>query len=543
MMAIEIALGIVGGLGLFLYGMNLMGEGLQKAAGEKLKRIIELLTSNRFMGVLVGMFVTAIIQSSSATTVMVVGFVNAGIMKLTQAIGVIMGANIGTTVTAQLVSFELTELAPIAVGTGMIIYLFSSKEKNKQLAEILIGFGILFIGMEYMKDAVKPLRDIPAFRHMLVGFGDNPILGILMGFAMTVIVQSSSAAMGILLALSSEGLLPLASALPILYGQNIGTCVTALLSSIGASKNAKRAAVMHLIFNVIGTLLFAIILNAPIIHIVSSINKGDVTRQIANAHTLFNIINVAVLFPFAPVIVKLAMALIPEQEGEEENKITKYLDNRILETPSIALANTIRETLHMGNMAKESFGCAMNGFFNGSKDEISKTFVKERKINDIQRAIIDYLVKLSNRAISVGNREIVDGLFHTINDIERVGDHADNIAELTLSALEKDIPFSDLAIEDLRTMFDKVMNAYKYALESMKNGDIDLAFNVMKMEEQVDIMERSCRKNHIYRLNNSLCNPEGGIIFLDLISNMERIADHASNIARAVIDTKANKEE
>lgn len=309
-MAINIALGILGGLGLFLYGMNLMGEGLQKAAGEKLKKIIEMLTSNRFMGVLVGVFVTAIIQSSSATTVMVVGFVNAGIMQLTQAIGVIMGANIGTTVTAQLVSFELTQLAPAAVGIGMVIYLFASKEKSKQLAEILIGFGILFIGMDFMKEAVKPLREFPAFREMLVGFGSNTFLGIFMGFGMTVILQSSSAAMGILLALSSEGLLPLSSALPILYGQNIGTCVTAILSSIGATRNAKRAAIVHLTFNVLGTLIFAIILSRPTIALVTKINATDVTRQIANVHTLFNIVNVIILFPFAPLIVKLAMRLL-----------------------------------------------------------------------------------------------------------------------------------------------------------------------------------------------------------------------------------------
>ncbi|SHK61238.1 Na/Pi cotransporter family protein [Tepidibacter formicigenes] len=541
-MAIEIALGVLGGLGLFLYGMNLMGEGLQKAAGEKLKRIIELLTSNRFMGVLVGMFVTAIIQSSSATTVMVVGFVNAGIMRLTQAIGVIMGANIGTTVTAQLVSFELTELAPIAVGLGMIIYLFSTKQKNKQLAEILIGFGILFIGMDFMKNAVKPLREFPAFRHMLVGFGDKTILGIFMGFAMTVILQSSSAAMGILLALSSEGLLPLASALPILYGQNIGTCITAILSSIGASKNAKRAAVMHMTFNIIGTLLFAIILNNPTISIVTKLNPDDVTRQIANAHTLFNVLNVVILFPFASLIVKLAVKLIPETEDEYNDKVTKYLDDRILETPSIALANTVRESLHMGNVARKSLENSMNGFFNWSKEEVEKTFEKEKKVNELQREIIDYLIQLSNRAISVENREIVDGLFNTVSDIERVGDHADNIAELAIEAIEKDIPFSDEGIKELKIMFDKVMTAYKCSLKAMKNKDIDLAFNVIKMEEQIDIMEKSCRKSHIYRLNNSLCNPESGIIFLDMISNMERIGDHSSNIARAVIDTQTVKQ-
>ncbi|MCY6485557.1 Na/Pi cotransporter family protein [Clostridium aestuarii] len=540
-MALEITLGILGGLGLFLYGMNLMGTGLQKAAGKKLSKIIELLTSNRFMATLVGVFVTAIIQSSSATTVMVVGFVNAGIMKLTQAIGVIMGANIGTTVTAQLVSFKFTDIAPVAVAIGMGIYLFSSNEKTKQIAEILIGFGILFIGMDFMKHAVKPLRDVPAFKNALVTFGHNPFLGILMGFGLTVVVQSSSASMGILLALASEGLIPLSSALPILYGDNIGTCVTALLSSIGASKNAKRAAIMHLSFNIIGTLLFALILNTPITYIVTKLNPTDVTRQIANAHTLFNIINVVIQFPFAMLLVKLAMKIIPEVENEEQLKTTKYLDDRILETPSIALPNTIKECLRMGKIAKKSFESSMDGFFNKSKKDLQNTFEKEKEINALEKAITEYLVTLSNKSVSVGNRTIVDDLFHTVNDIERIGDHAENIAELATIVIEKDLPFSDSSKGDLQNMFNKVLDACTYALDALKNGDTNLALDVIKLEEQVDFLEKSCRINHIRRLSTTSCNTESGIILLDIVSNMERIADHASNIARAVIDANTDK--
>ena len=536
-MFFSIAFGILGGLGLFLYGMNLMGAGLQKAAGDKLKRIIELLTSNRFTGTLVGMFVTAIIQSSSATTVMVVGFVNAGIMNLGQAVGVIMGANIGTTVTAQLVSFKLTDIAPIAVGVGMIIYLFSSKEKTKQFAEILIGFGILFIGMDFMKDAVKPLREFEGFRAALVNFGHNPVLGILIGFGLTVMVQSSSASMGILLALASEGLMPLSSALPILYGENIGTCVTALLSSIGASKNAKRAAIMHLCFNIIGTLLFIVVLTKPITHIVMQLNPTNVTRQIANTHTLFNIINVVIQFPFAMFLVKIATTLVPEKEGEEKFKITKYLDPRIMETPSIALANTVRECLHMGNVAKRSLENAINGFLNRDSEEIKVTFEMEKDVHELEKSIMDYLIKLSNKELGEGNREIVDGLFNTINDIERVGDHADNLAELAIDVLDKNLVFSNEAIDDINAMYKKTMEAYEGALEAMKTGDKDVALNVIRIEEQVDVMERSYRMNHIYRLNKGLCSTESGIIFLDMISNFERIADHASNIARAVIDS------
>lgn len=539
-MALEILFGVLGGLGLFLYGMKLMGSGLQKSAGDKLKKIIEMLTSNRFMGVLVGTFVTAVIQSSSATTVMVVGFVNAGIMNLTQAIGIIMGANVGTTVTAQLVSFNLTEFAPVAVGIGMVIYLFSSNPKSKNFAEILIGFGILFIGMDYLKGAVKPLREIQAFKDMLMNFSHNPLLGVLMGFAITVVVQSSSASMGILLALASSGMITLDSALPILYGDNIGTCTTALISSIGANKNAKRAAVMHLVFNLIGTLLFITVLSIPIKHIVLSMNATDVPRQIANAHTLFNITNVLIQIPFATLIVKIVLKLIPDTEKDAgfEKKITKYIDERILETPSIAIASTVKECLHMGKMAKESFEDSMKAFLNKDSKSVEATFAKEKQINELEKSIVDYLISLSKKEISAKNRELVDGLFSTVNDIERVGDHAENVAELAHAFIDKDLKLSDDAKDDLRNMYQRTVDAYAASLDAMKTGNKEVAFKVISMEEQIDHMEKTYRMNHIYRLNKSKCSTEAGVIFLDLLSNLERIGDHASNIARAVIDSQ-----
>lgn len=539
-MNFEIILGVFAGLGLFLYGMHLMGDGLQKASGEKLKQIIGMLTSNRFIGVLVGIGVTGVIQSSSATTVMVVGFVNAGLMTLSQAIGIIMGANVGTTVTAQIVSFHLEAIAPVAVGIGMIMYLMGGNEKKKSYAEILIGFGILFVGMEYMKNSLEPLREVESFKHILVSFGHNPLLGILLGFCLTLLIQSSSASIGILIALASQGMLPLESALPILYGDNIGTCTTALISSIGATKNAQRAAMMHLIFNIIGTIIFALILNPIIAHYVTIWTPGDIGRQIANAHTMFNITNVIIQFPFAGFIVKLATKLIPQTEEELNTGITKHIDSRMLSTPSIALKNTIKECLHMGNTAKESFESSMRGVMEYSKDDALRTFELEKEVNQLEREIMDYLIKLSNTSISAESRTIVDGLFNTINDMERVGDHADNIAELAVIMDEKGIRFSDDSLDELREMYEKVQAAYSTALESMHSGDTNLAFKVIKMEEQVDMLEKSCRSSHIYRLNNGLCNPEAGIIFLDLISNLERISDHASNIARAVIDARGS---
>ena len=532
----DIAIGIMGGLGLFLYGMNLMGDGLQKSAGSKLKRIIELLTSNVIMGVLVGMVVTMVIQSSSATTVMVVGFVNAGIMSLTQAIGVIMGANIGTTITAQLVSLDVDFLAPVALGIGIVIYMFSNKPKHKNIAEILIGFGILFTGMDFMKEAVKPLAGYQGFTDMLLSFGHHPILGVLMGFAITAIVQSSSASMGMLIALASQGLIPITAALPILYGENIGTCVTSLISSIGASRNARRAAIMHLTFNVLGSMIFMFILSKPIVAIVTAIDPTDAARQIANAHTLFNILNVIVLLPFNKLIVKLALKLVPETKSEQDDdKVVKYIDDRMIETPSIALANIVKETLRMGEKSKESLNAAMDGIVDKSKEKIELSFKREKLINELQKSILNYLLKLSKASLNEDSRETVDALFNTGNDIERIGDHAENIAELAKDIVDLEISFSDVGIGELKDMYNKVVSTYTYALEAMRTSNVELACKVIKMEEQVDMMEKSCRANHMNRLNSSSCSIESGVIYLDIISNLERVSDHAVNIAQQVI--------
>ena len=532
----DIAIGIMGGLGLFLYGMNLMGDGLQKSAGSKLKRIIELLTSNVIMGVLVGMVVTMVIQSSSATTVMVVGFVNAGIMSLPQAIGVIMGANIGTTITAQLVSLDVDFLAPVALGIGIVIYMFSNKPKHKNIAEILIGFGILFTGMDFMKEAVKPLAGYQGFTDMLLSFGHHPILGVLMGFAITAIVQSSSASMGMLIALASQGLIPITAALPILYGENIGTCVTSLISSIGASRNARRAAIMHLTFNVLGSMIFMFILSKQIVAIVTAIDPTDAARQIANAHTLFNILNVIVLLPFNKLIVKLALKLVPETKGEQDDdKVVKYIDDRMIETPSIALANIVKETLRMGEKSKESLNAAMDGIVDKSKEKIELSFKREKLINELQKSILNYLLKLSKASLNEDSRETVDALFNTVNDIERIGDHAENIAELAKDIVDLEISFSDVGIGELKDMYNKVVSTYTYALEAMRTSNVELACKVIKMEEQVDMMEKSCRANHMNRLNSSSCSIESGVIYLDIISNLERVSDHAVNIAQQVI--------
>ena len=537
----EIIISIMGGLGLFLFGMNLMGEALEKAAGSRLKKIIELLTSNIFMGVLVGTVVTAIIQSSSATTVMVVGFVNAGIMTLPQAVGVIMGANIGTTVTAQLVSIDMNGLAPIALGIGIILYLFGGKPKTKHIAEVLIGFGILFTGMDFMKEAVKPLAGYSGFTNALLTFGKYPILGLLLGFGITAIIQSSSASMGMLVVLASQGLIPLNSALPILYGQNIGTCVTSLLSSIGASISARRAALIHLMFNVLGTIIFLIFLNGIVVKAVVYMDPDNVARQIANVHTIFNITSTLMLLPFNKIIIKLATKLAPDNNTEDDDtKVVKFIDDRMIETPSIALVNVEKETLRMGEKSKESLDSAMKGILEKSENDLASSLKKEVLINSLQKTILDYLLKLSKAPLNEESREVIDSLFNTVNDIERVGDHAENLAELAQSSITNDVVFSDNAKSELVDMYNKVVSTYSYALESMRNSDVDLACKVIKMEEQVDIMEKSCRANHMRRLNNNMCSIDNGIIYLEILTNLERVSDHAVNIAQQVIAQSIN---
>lgn len=531
----DIALPVIGGLGLFLYGMNIMGTGLEKAAGEKLKRLIELLTNNRLMGVIVGAVVTAIIQSSSATTVMVVGFVNAGIMTLPQAAGVIMGANLGTTITAQLIAFKLTDIAPLAVALGVAIYLVTSKKKLKSIAEILIGFGILFIGMDMMSGGLKPLANNPVFTNILSSLR-NPFLGILVGLGLTTILQSSSASIGLLQALASQGLVDMQIAFPILFGDNIGTTTTALISSIGTNRTARRAAVVHFMFNLIGTLIFMFGLRIPIEAIVTKISPGDVQRQIANAHTLFNLVNVIIQLPFAQLLVKAAMKLIPGKDLGLEEVGLRYLDSRILETPSIAIGQTLKEVARMAQIAENNLVLACKAFINKDEKLVEEVLKQEEVINKLETGIVEYLVQLSKEPLSDEQHAQVSVLINVINDIERVGDHSENIAELARETIERDLPFTDLAIEELDIITNKAIEVFNKAAESFNESDFDKARYVVKLEEEIDQLEKEYRNNHITRLNEQACNPHSGVLFLDMLSNLERVSDHSLNIALYVLD-------
>lgn len=530
----DIALPVLGGLGLFLYGMNLMGMGLQKAAGEKLKTLIEILTNNRIMGVIVGALVTMVIQSSSATTVMVIGFVNAGLMNLTQAVGVIMGANLGTTITAQLIAFNLTDFAPLAVAVGVGIWIATSKKRSKNLAEILIGFGILFIGMNMMSSGLKPLASSPVFKKIMISLTD-PFLGILVGLGLTTIVQSSSASIGLLQALASQGLVGLNVAFPILFGDNIGTTTTALISSIGTNKTAKRAAVIHFLFNLIGTIIFMTILRVPVEAIVLKLSPNDVQRQIANAHTLFNLTNVIIQLPFAGLLVKAANKLVPGEDEEIEVGV-KYLDPRIIETPSIALGQVMKEVLRMGNIVEENLVLASMSFKNKDEKMTREVFSQEKVINRLEKDIVEYLVELSNAPLTDEQHSQVNVLMNVVNDIERVGDHADNIAELSQTTIDEKLYFSDGAMDEFDNISNKSQEVFQNALESLANTDFDKAREVLKLEEEIDALEKEYRANHIDRLNKLLCQPSSGVIFLDLLSNFERISDHSANISLYVLD-------
>jgi len=524
---------LMGGLGLFIYGMKLMGDGLENAAGEGLKKILEKVTSNPIMSVGVGAAVTAVIQSSSATTVMVVGFVNAGLMNLVQATGVIMGANIGTTITAQLVSFKLDEIAPVFVFFGAGMVMFARGRKRREIGNIVLGFGILFTGMGIMSASMMPLTASPVFTEIIVAIGDNWLVGVLAGAAITALLQSSSATTGILVAVAMAGVIDIRIALPIIFGCNIGTCITALLASIGANKTAKKAAAIHLIFNIVGTIIFIPFLGI-LGDFVSSIT-GDVSRQIANAHTVFNITNTLIMLPFSKYLIMAVNKIIPG-EDEVDKMGPKYIDDRLLDTPVIAAGQVIKETIRMANKAERNLELAMEAFTSGDENLVKKVYENEKIINLLEQVITTYLVKLSKCDLSDKETDIISSTFHVIIDIERIGDHAENIADIAGQKISKDLAYSSEAIEDLYEMYNYTRSALQIAIESYANRDCEKANSINSIENRIDSAQKKFREKHIKRLYKGKCNVYSGAIFLDLINNLERIGDHSTNIAESVID-------
>lgn len=540
---LNIVIPFVGGLGMFIYGMQIMAQGLENAAGNRMKSLLEVLTKNKMMGVLLGAVITAVIQSSSATTVMVVGFVNAGIMNLTQAMGVIMGANIGTTVTGWLVSsvewakvLSPSTLAPIAIMVGVVIMLIGKRRSSKEVASIIVGFGLLFVGITTMSSAVAPLQDSEGFRNIFVTLGSNPLLGILAGTLVTAIIQSSSASVGILQSLAAAGLVPFSAAIYIIMGQNIGTCITAILSSLGAKKNAKTAALMHLLFNVIGTVIFSVgaILYFEVLN--TDIGAGVITQtQISMVHTAFNIGTTVLLFPLSNWIIKLSKK-IGRVEEDEQDRSRVLLDDRILETPAIALQSVVNEVERMGQIVLESMEAAKTVLFTQKEEEIQFLKEEESTVDRLSAGITNYAIKLSSLQISEKEHQSVAHLLQIVSDMERISDYCENISEFAETLYEKKVSFSEIGKEQIKEMLDVCTDSYRYALDSLVEQSKEKALRVIEKETQADDLEISLRSKHIKRLTNNQCNTEAGIVFLDSLVCLERISDHARNIAEEVLE-------
>ena len=537
---------LIGAIATFLFGMSTMTDGLEKLSSGRLEGILERLTSNVFKGVLLGALVTGLIQSSAATTVMCVGFVNAGIMKLPQTVGIIMGANIGTTVTAQLLRLgdissdnvflallKPSILGPLLAAVGIVLFMFLKGSSRRQIVgQILLGLGLLFIGMKTMENAVSGLQELPAFRELFVAFS-NPLLGILVGAAVTALIQSSSASMGILQAVSSTGVVSFHIAIPLIMGQNIGTCITALLSAIGASKNAKRTAMVHLLFNIIGTLFFLVVLYAgnALFHFPfwgGVMNRGS----IANLHLGFNVACTLLLLPFNRVLVKIVETLVPGDTGTID---INPLDERFLSSPAVALEHARAAVINMGTMARDNYRLAVELLSDYDDKKLERLHETESAIDKLENMLDSYLVKLTDRALTQSESNLVSELLHTLTNFERIGDYSVNLSESATALHSRDIAFSPVASRELRYLTDAVGKAVDTTLACYAGRDHALSMQVEPLEEVVDLMEDTLKNRHIERLKSGACTIELGTQFLELLINLERISDHCSNVAMLIL--------
>ena len=535
---LEILIPFVGGLGMFIYGMQTMAQGLENAAGDRMRSLLEILTKNKFFGVLLGAAITAVIQSSSATTVMVVGFVNAGMMNLQQAMGVIMGANIGTTVTGWLVSsaewakfFSPVTLAPVAIIIGVFIMLTGKRYATKELAKIIFGFGLLFVGISTMSTAVEPLKYNEAFCNIFITLGRNPLLGIAAGAVVTAIIQSSSASVGILQSLAAAGLVPFEAAIYIIMGQNIGTCITAILSGLGANRNAKTAALMHLLFNIIGTAIFSI---GAILYF-NAANPvwaaGNITQtQISLVHTLFNIATTIILFPMSGLIIKLAMK-IGKTDGAEQEEEDSLLDQRLLETPGIALTSLKAELLHMGQIVQQHLKIAEGILLSPEESKIRQIKELEKRVDRITSDISDFAISLSSLQISQREHRETMQVLQVVSDMERISDQCENIAEYAEQMIERGFKLSDDAKRELCELAEICVASYDFAFKAYTVGDEESGIKAIEKENEADKLEIDFRARNIERLTGHRCEAGIGIIYQDALVSFERISDHARNIA------------
>lgn len=549
---------MVGGLALFLYGMNLLGDGLAQASGGRMERILEKLTDSPLKAVLVGTGVTAVIQSSSATTVMVVGFVNSGIMKLEQAVGVIMGANIGTTITSWILGLsgidsssffvrllKPTSFSPVLAIVGVAILLFSKRDKLKSAATIMVGFAILMFGMETMSSSVEGLREVPEFTGILTRFS-NPILGMLAGLVLTAVIQSSSASVGILQALCATGAVGYGAAIPIIMGQNIGTCVTAMLSGVGASKNAKRAALVHLYFNIIGTILFMVVFYAVnAVNPFSFMEDAATPFGIAAVHSIFNVAATICLLPFSKALVKLACLTIKSDEQSEEtseaDRTLGLLDVRFLETPSYAVEQSRNVAVTMSGLAEEAINLSMELFQEYSEEKAARVVALEDEADRFEDELGSYLVKLSSKNLSEKDSHTLNTILHSIGDFERISDHARNLKEAAEEMHQKQIVFSEKAQAELEILGRAVHDILKITMLSFAEEDLNLAKQVEPLEEVIDELNLDIKQRHIKRLRKGKCTIELGFILSDIITNFERVSDHCSNVALCLLEVNADE--
>lgn len=534
-----IILGLMGGLGLFLYGMKLMSDSLEKAAGAKMRSILEFFTKTPLRGILVGTLFTAIIQSSSAATVMVVSFVNSGLMNLYQAAGVIMGANIGTTVTSQLISFNLSALAPAIVMAGVVMVMFCKKVKVQRIGEVLLGFGILFMGLTTMSSSMSVLKESPQVVDIMSSLTSH-ILALLVGMVVTTVLQSSSATVGIILLLANQGLLDIRICLFIILGCNIGACVSAMLAGLNGKRDAKRAALIHLLFNIIGTILMYIVFTValePVVSLIQNISGNNPGREVANAHTLIKIVEVVVLYPFIGQIVKLTGFFVRGEEKKTEDAFQlSYIGEKSVFSPTTAVFDATREMERMGHMAITNLERAMNALITLDEEDIAEVYEVEKQIDFLNHEITNYLVKVNETTLPADDAKSLGGLFHVVNDIERIGDHAENIADAARSRMERGVDFSDQAKRELSGMMDMVIKITTYALDMFSRNNQEHMQEILDLEDQVDQAERELQESHIQRLTRGECTASAGMMFSDIISGLERVSDHATNIAFSLMD-------
>ena len=528
---------VLGGLGLFFLGMKYMGDGLELAAGNKLRTLLEKITANKYLGMLVGLVVTAVIQSSSATAAMVVGFTNAGLMELAQTVGILFGSKIGTCMTSVLLSFDMSSIVPLFIFLGVIVMTFVKKNNYKYYGQILAGFGILFFGMDMMSGALKSLNENGLIDNILMSV-NNPFVGLLLGVVITAVIQSSSASVGILMALGAAGAIGIDQAIYIVYGMNLGACMPAFLSAAGAKRNAKQVALLNMIITLFGVILLVpVTMVLPISSTIEKILPGSVAAQISASHIFFNVVNMVVLMPFSNLMVKLTQKILPFHEDPEKDKMAvEFIDNRILTTPPMAVLQCEKEVARLSRLVQKNYNRSMIAFFDRDADSIDKVIEREKVIDYLSKEITDYIVKLNALDLEAHDRQIVAAMYSAIGDLERIGDHAENIVEYARTVIDRNLTFSDKAIGELRDISDKcrLLMELSFAMFNAQGGSPELIERIIKTEDSVDDCKDDYKQNHIRRMDSGVCNAEAGTTFQNMLIDIERVGDHAINVAFAI---------